>query len=134
RLWIVPVALEERGSLHEDLAVGCELDLEAFDGLADGSKTVVGLRGARGGAALGRAVALHDHDAQVLPRLLQRWRQERSGAHEEVQAPAQLAVHPPEQEPTGGIRESPRDAPQPLERLPAPTLVDLALDRAPEQI
>ena len=55
-------------------------------------------RRARAGARLGRAVALEDGDAHVLPGLLERRREERAGRQEQPERAAELRVDPPEQE------------------------------------
>src|SRR5205085_11525660 len=131
---IVPVALEQRRALDEDLAIRCELHVDARHGSANGAQAMVLPGRTRRRTALGRPVALHDDDAQVLPRLLQGRRQERAGADEQVETATEAAVNASEQDPTEAIGESTRDPSQPVERRRPTGLLDLPLDRAPEQI
>src|SRR5436305_736480 len=67
-------------------------------------------------AALGRAVALQDDDAQVLPALLQRGRQICTGADHQRQRAAELLVNPRENPPSSPVGKMPSDAPRSIER------------------
>ena len=90
RLGVVPVALEDRRAAELDLAVVGEAHLDRRHRPADGPEPVVLAGRARPEAGLGRAVALDDDDAEVLPGLLERRRQERAGADEDPEATAEL--------------------------------------------
>ena len=84
---------------------------------------------------LGGAVALDDDDAEVLPGLLERGRQERPGRHEQPEVRRRAGAWTRRKSRRRSAhRQVAGDAPEPVERgRPAP-LLDLALDRAPEQV
>ena len=92
-LGILPVALEHGRPAELDLAVGARAASRSPRAAGrpcprPWSSSVV--HAARPG--LGRAVALEDRDAEVLPRLLERRRQERAGRQEEPEVPAELRM------------------------------------------
>jgi hypothetical protein len=72
------------------------------------------------GARFGGAVALQDGDADVLPRLVERRRQERAGREEEAEVATELFVDAAEQPAADRNGEPPRDAAQPREPLCRP--------------
>ena len=131
---VAPVAAEHGGTADQDLAIVGQLHPHWGDGPADRARAVIRLRRRAGGAALGGAVALHDDDAEVLPGLLQRRRQERCGAHEQAEPAAELTVDAAEQDPADGVGEMAGDPAQALPARPSAGPVDLPLDRAPEQL
>ena len=67
---IAPVAGEQGWPRDQHLAIVGELHLHGRDRSAYGAEAVVTLIRGRGNAAFGGAVALHDHDPDVLPGLL----------------------------------------------------------------
>ena len=87
------------------------------------------------GPGLGRAVALEDRDAEVLPGALEGRRQERAGREEQAEVAAELARGRSGRGAAGartaGAGRSRRRRSKARRR---PRLVDLALDGAPEQV
>ena len=134
RLRVVPVAREEGRPADLDLAVLGQPDLDRRDRPPDRPEAVVLLGRHRGHAALGGAVALHDDDAHLLPRLLELGRQEGGGADEQVQAAAEPLMDAPEDDPAGAIRQVAGDRPEPVEVGDLALGLDLALDGAPEEV
>ena len=130
----VPVALEDGRAAELDLAVVGERISMPAGGRPTVPEPVVVERRARAGAGLGRAVALQDHDAEVLPALLEGRRQERAGRDEQPELAAELRVDAPEQQAPDAIGQVAGDAAQAVERRRPAALVDLALDGAPEQV
>ena len=96
---VVPVALEQGGAAELDLAVVGEPHLDPRRWAADRADAVIVEGRAAAGPGLGRAVALEDRDAEVLPALLERRRQEGAGRQEEPEVAAQLGVDAAEEEP-----------------------------------
>jgi hypothetical protein len=106
RLGVVPVALEQRRSPEQDLALGRDPELERRHRPAHRAEAaVVGrVRGSEGG--LGRPVALEHGDAERLPGELQRRRQVRADAHEQAEVRTEaLLVEVAEQAPPQPERE-----------------------------
>ena len=135
QLGCLPVAAEDRPPVELDLARHrVDAHLDALGRATDRPGSVVVERRARAGPGLGRAVALEDRDAEVLPGPHQRRRQERAGREEQAEVPAELAVDAPEQQPPRGERQVSGDATQSIERAATTGLVDLALDGRPEQV
>src|SRR6185503_16122311 len=89
---------------------------------------------AAAGPGLGRTVALEDRDAEVLPPLLERRRQERPRRQEEPEMATELLVDAPEQPRPDAHRQVARETAEAGERGLAAALGDFALDRAPEQV
>ena len=131
---VVPVAAEDRRALELDLAVVGDAHLDALRRPPHGAEAVVVQPGAAAGPGLGRAVALDDRHAEVLPGLLEGRRQERAGRQEQPELPAELLVDAPEQARSQAHRQVPGEAAQARERGLAAALGDLALDGAPEQV
>ena len=96
----VQVALGDHGAAHEHFAVGAELHFAAGERLADGAAGHVERmieRDERGG--FGHAVALHEHEAERVPELLER---PGSAPPPEIERPeleAELAMHAAEAPP-----------------------------------
>ena len=100
-LRVVPVAGEEGRATELDLAVsGSSRRSIALRRAADRPEPVVVEAGARAGPGLGRPVALEDGDAEVLPGLLERGRQERAGRQEQPEAAAEPGMDAAEEDPT----------------------------------
>ncbi len=131
---IAPVAAEQRRPADQDLAVVGELDLDRRDRPPHRPEAVVALVRGRGDAALGGAVALHDHDAEVLPGLLQRGRQERGRRDDQIERAAELAMDLGEEPAPGRVGEPAGDQAQAVERRELALPGDLGLDGRPEQI
>ena len=75
---------------------------------------------AAAGAGLRCTVSLEDDDAHVLPRPLERGRQERAGRGEQPQAATELGVDAAEQEPAGRVGELAGHDAQAVERAVRP--------------
>ena len=131
---VLPVAADDGRALELDLPVVGDAHLDALGRSPDGPEPVVVEPGAAAGARLGRAVALEDRDAEVLPALLEGRRQERPGRQEEPEMAAELLVDAPEEARPEAHRQVAGDAAKPVERGLAAALGDLALDGAPEQV
>ena len=119
RLGVAPVALEEGRAAEEDLAVVGDPELDRRHRPADRPEPVVLAGRARPEAVLGAAVALDDDDAEVLPGLLERRRQERPGRDEQAQAAAEPGVDAPEDQPPGAVGEVAGDRPEAVEEARA---------------
>ena len=130
----VPVALEQRRAAELDLAVVGQPHLDARRRAAHGAQAVILEGRGRTRAGLGRAVALEDGDAHVLPGLLQRGREECAGRHEDPERTPELRMDLPEQDAACRHRQATPDRPEPVEQRSPAGLLDLALDRAPEQV
>ena len=101
----------------------------------DRARPVVVERRARAGPGLGRAVALEDGDAEVLPGLLEGRRQEGARRQEQPEVRHRAAGGCSGTAAAGAAIGSRRAiAAQPLEGRAAAALLDLALDGAPEQV
>ena len=131
---VVPVAAGHGRAAELDLAVVGDPHLDAVRRPPDRPEAVVVEPGAAAGPGLGRAVALEDRHAEVLPALLERRRQERAGRQEEPEVAAELAVDAAEQARPDRHREVPGDRAEPGERGLAAALDDLAVEGAPEQV
>ena len=89
-----PGGAGDHRAADQHLAVGRELDLASGQRLADGALGhVEGMieRDERGG--LGHAVALHEHESQRVPELLQRARQRAAAGDEGPELEAELAMN-----------------------------------------
>ncbi len=91
-------------------------------------------RRARAGRRLGGAVALEHGHAEVLPRLLERGRQERARADEQPEPAAEPLVDAPEDHAAQAHRQPSGDAAEPRELARPARLLHLAFDGAPEQV
>src|SRR5439155_8805349 len=120
----LPVALEQGRTLELDLAVSGDPHRDALGRAADRAEPVILEGRARAGTGLGRAVALEDDHAEVLPGLLDGRRQEGARRDEEPEVAAELAVDRPEDQAPQAERQPTGDRSKPIECLAPAGLVD----------
>ncbi len=85
-------------------------------------------------AAFGRAVALQDHDAEVLPGFLQFRLQVGASEEDELQRTTELGVQGAEHESASPVGEMPSDVSTMLDGRFPPALLDLSHEPAPEEL
>src|SRR6185369_923441 len=102
---VLPVAFEDGRAPELDLAALGDAHLDALGWLADRAEAVVVQPRAAARPGLGRAIALEDGHAEVLPGLLESRRQECTGRQEQSEVAAQLLVDAAEQARPPGHRQ-----------------------------
>ena len=135
RLGVAPVAREDVRAADEDLARRrIEPHLDVFDRPADDAQRVIVDPVGDREAALGGAEALDDDDADVLPGLLQGGRQEGGGTDEQLEVATEALVDGAEERTPERVGQTSGDRAQTDELRGPALLLDLPLDRRPEEV